>query len=240
MVVKEIILKIRSCRVNAFAAICAILLCFCSLISLRADVFLFGGGGDAKAWGADLLGGSKLWSEPAIINGVKSSIQLVLLKKQIDEYYKILKHKFPNARFRFNKESILIEIKRKNGNLERIYLVNMEGAYSVLQFSMEIPVNLPKNPKWPEDLPALHNSTPVTVINLTNRETLYGAFTSFSSSEQIFNEMDSSMLADGWKSMGKGVYLKDNPTRMVLVTATDDENGKAHGFVLKRNLSGTK
>ena len=237
LVAKQAIIKMISCRGIMSATLLIILLCFASFIPVRADVFLFGGGG-GKAWGVDLLGGSKLWSEPAVINGVKSSIQLVLLKKQIDEYYRILKNKFPNAKFRFNKESILVEIKRENGNLERIYLVNMGGAYPVLQFSMEIPLDLPKDPKWPEELPVLNNSSPVTVINLTNRGTIYGAFTSLSNAEHLVNEMDSNMLSDGWKSMGKGAYLKDNPTRMVLISATDDENGKAHGFVLKRNLEG--
>ena len=237
MIIKQMGLKMNIFRKNVLLMFLTLsLFCLCSF-SLHSEVFLFGGGRGGKAWGVDLLGGSKLWSEPAVINGVKSSVQLVLLKKQIDECYKILKNKFPNAKFRFNKESILVEIKRENGNLERIYLVNMGGAYPVLQFSMEIPVNLPKNPRWPEELPALNNSIPVTVINLTNRGTLYGAFTSLSNSEQLVNEMDSNMLSDGWKSMGKGVYLKDNPTRMVLISATDDKNGKAHGFVLKRNLS---
>lgn len=223
---------------NNFRKLTVLTLLFISLISLslHADVFLLGGG-DGKAWGADLLGGAKLWSEPAVINGVKSSVQLVLLQKQLDECYRILKQQFKDAKFRFNDEALLVEVKRENGNLERIYLVKVgEGKYPVLQFSMEIPPNLPDKPEWPHELPQLYDSEPVTVINLTNRGTLYGAFTSFVSSEQILNQMDSSMLADGWKSIGRGTYLKDNPTRMILISASEDKNGKTYGFILKRNL----
>lgn len=212
-----------------------ILFLFFAFSSLRADVFMFGGG-DGKAWGADLLGGTKLWSEPAVINGVKSSVQLVLLQKQLDECYRILKQQFKDAKFRLNNEAILVEIQRENGNLERIYLVKVgQGAYPVLQFSMEIPPKLPE-PEWPNELPQLYDSEPVTVISLTNRGTLYGAFTSFVRSEQVLAQMDNSMLADGWKSMGRGTYLKDNPTRIVLISASEGKNGKTHGFVLKRNI----
>ena len=236
LLLKYVELSMKSCIMFIFAITLTLSLCCASFSSLHADVFLFGGGG-GKAWGSDLLGGTKLWSEPALINGVRSSVQLVLLKKQIDECYQILKHQFKDARFRFNKESILAEIKRENGNIERIYLVNMgEGEYPVLQFSMEVPAELPRNPRWPDDLPSLYDSEPVNVINLTDRGTLYASFRSSSTSEQILNQLDSSMLADGWSSTGRGTYLKDNPTRIVLISATEDEHGITHGFVLKRKL----
>jgi len=59
-----------------------LLLLFCS-VSIRGDVFTFGPGKGGKPWGVDLLGGSKLWTEPALINGIKSNVDLVLIKKEL-------------------------------------------------------------------------------------------------------------------------------------------------------------
>lgn len=211
-----------------------LLLLFCS-VSIRGDVFTFGPGKGGKPWGADLLGGSKLWTEPALINGIKSNVDLVLIKKELNECYTILKNRFPEAIFRFNSESLLIEIKREKGTIERIYLVNVgKGAFPVLQFSMEIPADMPKNPEWPDRLPLPPSSSPRTVIDLTGRGALYGAFDSLLSAEQIYADISSKMVTDGWTPMGKGVFLKESPMRMVLISASDDENGKAHGFILKR------
>ena len=208
------------------------------LTPVYGDVFTFGPGGKGKPWAAELFGGAKLWKEPAVVNGVKSEIGLLLLKQRINECYQILKNKFPDARFRFNRESMLVEIKRQNGVLERVYFVNVGGNYPVLQFSIEIPADLTKNPVWPEELPKPNEASPVTVIELTKRDVLYGAFISSLPAEQVLREMDSAMLSNGWKSLGRGVYMKDNPQVMILITATDGEKGKTHGFVLKRKLSG--
>jgi len=218
--------------------VCCLIFLFCLMsLSLRADVFTFGPGNGGKAWGADLLGGSKLWKEPAVINGIKSNIELALLRKELDDCYTILKNKFPDAVFRFNAESLLIEIKREKGTLERIYLVNVgKGAFPVLQFSMEIPADLPKDPEWPGELPLPYSSSPVTVIDLTGRGVLYGAFISSLSSEQIYSEMSNKLMTNGWNSLGKGVFMKESPMRMILVSASDGKDGKAHGFVLKREM----
>ena len=209
-----------------------------SFATVYGDVFTFGPGGKGKPWASELFGGAKLWKEPAVVNGVKSEIGLLLLKQHIDECYQILKNKFPDARFRFNRESMLVKIKREKGVLERVYFVNVGGNYPVLQFSIEIPADLTKDPVWPKELPKPNEASPVTVIELTKRDVVYGAFTSSSTAEQVIREMDSSMLSNGWKSMGKGVYMKDNPQVMILLSATDDKKGKTHGFVLKRELSG--
>jgi len=212
------------------------MLCFISL-PLRADVFTFAPGKGGKAWGADLLGASRLWVEPAIINGIKSNIELALLRKDLTECYIILKNKFPDALFRFNAESLLIEIKRARGSIERIYLVNVgKGDFPVLQFSMEIPADMPRDPEWPAELPLPYSSSPQTVIDLGGRGLLYGAFTSTLSREQIYSEMNNRLISTGWNSLGKGVFMKESPMRMILVSASDGKNGKAHGFILKRAM----
>lgn len=214
----------------------SLLILFVNVFSLKADVFTLGPFRGGKSWGADVLSGSKLWTEKMKINGVHTGMRLTLLDKDLDECFRIMKNKFPEAKFVANKESILLEIKREKGILERLYLVNIGGVYPVLQFSIEIPEKMPKEPDWPEALPLPPGSFPKTVIELTERGTIYGSYVSSISARRALNDADSTMTSDGWSSVGKGVYLKDKPMRIVIVTATEDGNGKTHGSVIKRKL----
>ena len=210
------------------------MLVFCA--SLQADVFTLGLFRGGKSWGADVLGGAKLWTEKMKINGIETGMRLTLLDKDLDECFRIMKNQFPDAKFLANKESILVEIKREKGIIERLYLVNIGGVYPVLQFSIEIPEKMPKEPDWPENLPLPPGSFPKKVIELPERGTIYGSYVSSISAKRVLNDADATMTSDGWSSAGKGVYLKDKPMRIVLVTAIEDENGKTHGSVIKRKL----
>ncbi len=214
-----------------------IFICCCCVVSvLHADVFTLAPFRGGRPWGADTLEGSELWIEPVKVNGVNTGMRLTLLEKDLDESYRILKNKFPDAVFRANEESILVEIKREKGMIERLYLIRSGGAYPVIQFSIEIPAEMPEKPDWPEELPLPPGSSPVIVIDLPDRKTLYGAFVSAISPERVLNDADSTMISLGWSSLGKGIYLKKDPMMIMLVTATEDENGNTHGFVLKRKL----
>ena len=190
-----------------------------------------------KAWGTDLLGGAKLWTEPLEVNGIKTEMRLTLIDMTLPECLSIFRRKFPEAVFRGNEESFLVEIKRHSGARERIYLVDVGGdVYPVLQFAMELPEKLPDNPDWPSELPLPGSAQPVKVIEMPDRGTVYGTFTASMRPNLIYNDLDMKLTGDGWHSLGKGVFLKDGPMRIILVSAVEDGNGVVHGSVLKRNL----
>ena len=116
---------------------------FCLVLPSRAEVFSLtpfsskSGGAGIEA--SKALGGIKLWAEPIVVNGLKTGMQMTLLNRGFDELAIFFKKKYPNAIFRASSDAILIEIKNKDGSMERLYLVRSTGAYPVIQFSMIFP-----------------------------------------------------------------------------------------------------
>ena len=202
-----------------------------------SDVFTLAPFKGGKPWGADILGGAELWQEPLNVNGLDVSMKLTLIDKDIVDSCRILKQSFPDAVFKINGESVFVEIKRENGGVERLYLVYAGGGlYPVIQFSMELPDKIPANPEWPAELPAVSPDKITSVINLPDRNTLYGTFVSQLSSEQIYSDISAKMSASGWTSPDKGIYLKNDPVSLILVTVTGDDAGRSHVAVLRRLL----
>ena len=226
-------------RVDKISRTLAIILLF-SAVVMNADVFTLAPYSGGKAWGADILGGQGLWSEPIVINGIKTSLSLKVLTIPFDDCLRILKQKVPKALFKVNGESILIEIKRNNGRHERVYIVKTDGVYSAIQFSMELPLKMPKKPEWPSELPISPASKPITVISLPERDLLYGTYTSTMSPGRILNDAEATMTSKGWKPLGRGVFLKEKPMRIIMINVSEDEDRISHVFVMKKNLDSGK
>jgi hypothetical protein len=211
-----------------------------SFHSARCEVYLlspFSKGG--KIWGSDALGGAKLWTEPIKVNGVSLKMRVMLQRQSLREAFAEFKNRFPKARFRSNAESLLVEIPRLNGMVERIYLIAIKGKeFSTIQFSMELPADIPKNPEWLPDLPLPPGASPLETMVMPNRELEYGVFSTRMSPRAAMSDMTGAMLAKGWIEIQKGVLASKDKKRIMLFTASENDKGVTTGFVLSRPLLG--
>ena len=46
----------------------------------------------------------------------------------------------------------------------------------------------------------------------------------------------SDLLSNGWREFGKGLFMKDDPTEIIMVSAKQSDNGVTRGIVVKRPL----
>lgn len=211
----------------------------------KAEVFTiapFGKGGEGGGGGAeitDAMGGAKLWTEPIVVNGLKTKMQLRMLKYNLTECYLTFKKHFPGASFRSSPGALMVEFKHKDGSLERIYLVEMRGLYPVMQFAMTFPNGVPKsNQDWPNELPLPPGSTVNTTISLPDRDVTYGAFTTAMPGDAALADVRGNLAANGWTNLKQGVFIKDKPLSILMVSFSQDDKGITHGVALKRPFKG--
>jgi len=219
-----------------------IFILFCSSSIIKAEVFSLGPSGGKGKGGVgiitDAMGGMKLWSEPVILNGHKTSMDLRLLNTNLTECYLTFKKYFPASVFRASPGALLIEFKHKSGALERIYLVQMDAVFPVIQFSMKFPGGLPGNSKkWFKFFPLPQNSKIETTISLPDRSVDYGTFTTSLPGDLALADVKSSLISNGWTSLKQGVFIKNTPLAIMLVSFSKDAKGVTRGFVLKRPLT---
>lgn len=206
---------------------------------LSADVFSlspFSGksGGDSLF---RVTEGIDLFDEPIVINGKDSTLKLKLLRNNLIENTILITKQFPKALLKSSPGALLIEFKHKNGTLERIYLVQVDGPFPVIQFSMEFPNGLPEsNGEWLKELPKTLDATVLTTMSLPDRNISYGTFSTHLTPERAISDIDSEMKSNGWTTIDKGVYIKDSPLSIVLSSFTVDDNDLTRGFILKRPL----
>lgn len=222
----------------------------CFLLSLavqtvKAEVFTFAPfakGKGVTGEGAeitDAMGGAKLWSEPIIVNGSKTKMHLRLLKNNLSECYLTFRKHFPKASFRLSPGALLVEFKHKDGTLERIYLVEMNGLYPVIQFAMSFPNGLPRDTdEWPVELPLPAGADIQNTISLPDRNVSYGTFTTPMSKNGALSDVRGTLVSKGWTNLKEGVFIKDKPLSIMLVSFSQDDKGVTRGFVLKRPFRG--
>lgn len=208
---------------------------------LPAEVFTlapFRGKSDGPVGAADIfkaVNGAELWSEPVVVNGIRTQMNLRLLKNDIKECFLTFKQHFPGCVFRSSPGALMVEFKLKDGTLERLYLVQMGGAYPVLQFAMTFPGGIPEHKReWPEELPITRVAEVENTISLTERNVTFGSFSTSLSGDAAMNEIRTDLAAKGWTDLKQGVFIKDNPLSIMLVSFSGTEKGVTHGFILKR------
>jgi hypothetical protein len=181
--------------------------------------------------------GIDLFDETVVINGKNSTLKLKLLRNNLIENSILITKQFPKALLKSSPGALLVEFKHKNGMLERIYLVQVDGPFPVIQFSMKFPTGLPKNNgEWLKELPEIVDATVLTTMSLPDRKISYGTFTTPLTPERAISDIDSEMKSSGWTTIDKGVYIKDSPLSIILSSFTVDDNDLTRGFILKRPL----
>ena len=214
------------------------------LLPLDAEVFSispFGRGKGAAGNLAEALGPESLWAEPVIVNGVGNKMQLGLVRMTLADCVRMLKQLFPGGKMHVSPGAVLFEILLDNGTLDRIYLVSTdrEGVFPVIQFTMSFPGGLPENAdRWPDGLPQPPGGArEMKTLSLPERKVLYGAFTTHLSPQATLAGIASSLSAEGWRDLGGGVFMRDKPLSISLVSASYDDSGLTRGFVLQRPVS---
>ena len=213
---------------------------------LSAEVFSLwpfssgGGGGDLE----DALKPVRLWSESVVVNGHSLELGISLIQNPLDVCYRNLRRLYPNARFAANSNSLLVELKQKNGIRRRLYLLSIEGVYPTIEFTMDLPAEKLKPSHWPADFPLPPGSRPVTVMEFPKRNAVYGAFTSDFGIAQTLPNVASSLKNSGWNSVtnehrdpssGTGeVFMKQPPPSLMIIGFTPTKNGGCLGTIYKR------
>lgn len=207
--------------------------------ALDAKVFTLrpGGGKGGAAVAADALGGAAIADEPVKVNGLDATLSVKLLRTNFEECVATLLRAFPKAKFAANKVSLLMEVKRPDGSIERLFLVRLGGVYPVMQFSMEFPKGLPKNPKWPEDIPRPGGAEPTSTIELPRKKTVCVAFKTSLPADRVAEDVAADLLSAGWREFGKGTFMRDDPQEILIVAARTDDKGVTRGSIVRRPLA---
>ncbi len=192
----------------------------------------------------EALNPARLWSEKVVVDGHSLEMGVSLVRNPLDVCYKNLRKLYPDARFAANANSLLVEIKRKNGIRRRLYLLSIEGIYPTIEFSMDLPAEKLKPSNWPADFPLPPGAKPIAVMEFPNRNAVYGAFSSDFGVEQTLPILASALKNAGWNSVtkehqdslrGSGeVFLKQDPPSLLILGFSPTKNGGCIGTIYQR------
>ena len=207
---------------------------------IQADVFsLIPFRGNLKNSGESLnniLNGVSLKSEEIEINGTPYKMQTKLIETDLQTSITYLCKSFKGLSFRTSDDSILVELKHKNGDLERLYLVSMPGGlYPVMSFSMLFHNGLPKNDGfWFSEFPRPSLSKIETTMYFPDRQVSYGVFESERDKESIEEEIDNILISSNWKKFTNGVYIKENSMEILLVNHIAGKDSGSRTYFIKK------
>ncbi len=189
---------------------------------LVAEVYTLsnGSGTAAPSKLSTVLKQSKLWDEPAIVNGIKTKLGVSLLTTELDILLKELKNFYPKAKYISNAGSTVVEVESDKW-IYKIFLISITGKYSVIQFSMKLPKDKKKDlaNNWPKEIPLPGGFKPLTYISFSERKSFFGHFEVQNESPIYLHQMDSLLVGEGWKQVTKEansrnpkgeIYLKGN------------------------------
>ncbi len=229
-----------------------VLLCLLFTFPVYADIFSlwpFRGSSSQASKGdnaTDILEPQKLWTEKIIVNGREMEMGVALVDHTLQDALRLLRKKYPNAPLAANSSSVLFEVPLPDGFRRRIFLVGFSGKDTIVQFTMDIPRNLPDTKiPWPTELPLPPGASPVTVMRFPARKSIYGTFRSPYSDKQVLSDLVKALRADGWESTGEtnsatgtgDVFLrKDGTEMMILGTLSGKDSKSSRGTLYFRRL----
>lgn len=214
-------------------------------LALSAEVFsLWPFSGNGTIVPDEVAGNSPLWTENVIVNGQSLELGVSMNQNPLDLCFQNLRKMYPDAVFAANKESLLAEIKLKNGLRRRMLLLSVHGIYPVLSFSMDLPASDLKPKDWPSEFPLPPGAKPRMTMRFPKREAVYGAFSSDFDVPQTLSSLGASLTAMGWKSVsgehfdpssGNGeIFMKENPSSLLIIGLTPRKDGRCFGTLYQR------
>ena len=229
-----------------------VLISFLCSFQLHADIFSFWpfrGSSTQPSAGdnaSDILEPQKLWTEKVVINGKNMEMGVALVDRKLRDALRLLRMKYPDAPFAANSNSVLFEVTLPNGLRRRIYLVGFAGKDTIVQFTMDVPRDLPAKIPWPAELPLPPAATPVTVMRFPARKSVYGTFRSPYQEKQVLSDVTRALRADGWESAagetdsatasGDVFLRKDGSEMMILGTLPGSKSASTRGTLYFRRL----
>lgn len=217
-------------------------------ISIFAEVFSLwpfsGSGGRGNL--DDAVKPLSLWTEQIYVDGHPLEMGISLLQNDFKTCETNLRKTYPQASFAANRNSLLVEIKLKNGIRRRLYLFALEGVYPAILFSMDLPQSKLKPGDWPREFPLPGGAVPVSVMRFPQRNAVYGSFSSPFESGHVLGDLAASLKASGWKSVsaehqdpfaGSGeVFLNETSSEILIIGFSPREKGGCFGTMYKRKL----
>lgn len=187
-----------------------------------------------------------LWTERILVDGHPLEMSISLLQNDFASCEANLRKMYPKASFAANRNSLLVEIRKKNGIRRRLYLLALEGVYPAILFSMDLPPGKLNPGEWPSEFPLPGGAVPVSVMRFPQRNAVYGAFTSPFDGGQVLGDLAASLKSAGWKSVssehrdpftGTGeVFLNDTSSEILVIGFSPMKKGGCFGTLYKRKL----
>jgi hypothetical protein len=176
-----------------------------SASTAQARIYLWGSG-RSNGGTAELdriLNPAGVLKEPVIINGVRAELRVGIIGETLNDCLRILKAAFPAAECAMGFGNVKVTIKDSSYQT-RILLINTGLGNPLVQFSIRIPRQIPREFTWPTDLPRCSDAIPLQYIRYPDRKSIYGAFSTALSGSGAFREIDATMRASGWSPATRG------------------------------------
>jgi len=227
----------------------AALILMATAVRLPAEVFTLWPFRAGAADPAAVLQGRDLWTEPVILNGVRTELGIGLVEQNLRDCFEILKRLYPDARLRWNKQTLVMEIRDGQGRRQRLYLVALGGApYPVVRFRLDLPETFPTPLPWPKDIPLPPDATPRQSLEFPGRDATFGQFATTLPPPQALAEMSTRLRAEGWspttaESGGTGldgngeIFFRPHPAAILILTLNGNADGGSTGAAYSRRLS---
>jgi hypothetical protein len=214
--------------------------------SAQAEVFTlwpFARGGTDPV---SVLDGHDLWTEPVIVNGAQSGLGMGLVRQSLRDCFEILSRLYPEAHFRWNTNSLMMESRDEQGRRQRIFLVDLGGTpYGVMRFRIDLPASFEAQLPWPKELPMPTGATPRQSLEFPERDAQFGQFTTSLPPAQALSDLTAQLRANGWtpttpEGAGSGlsgngeIFFRAQPLSIMVVNLNETEGGGSLGAVYTR------
>jgi len=211
-----------------------IILCIFAFMSITTYAEVFTLWPKGKSTGPELdtfLKSTALISEPVRINDTRAELKLSLVRMSLNEILRLIKKKFPSAKFAIGGDSILIKQKLPNGWHKRLLMVYFGEFFPILQLSITLPPKLPRPSRWPKTLAITSDGIPLRYMYFPKRKSWYGMFKTTMEPSQALAEVSSSLTAQGWAAItgesssryqGRGeIFLKKKPLAIIMINFSE-------------------
>jgi len=150
---------------------------------------------------------------------------LSIVDADIRELIERMKKRRPAPRIHPGPDSTLIVIPLGDDKQRKILLVHAAPG-TLLAFTMELPVKLPKTFTWPRQIPLPAGAEMVNYMYFAERDSYFGSFmVGAEDSDSALNDIKTSLESSGWKALGQKasglggtgeVFYRANPPGMAI------------------------
>jgi len=208
---------------------------FCLVISfaarpLYAEVFLLGTARRGRPHNSELPGlrPQPLFSERVIVNGKSMDLDVFQMQATLEQTALILKNRFSPLKMAVGKNFARAVFDAGKNKTLRYLFVSAGSNQPLTVFQLQLPGDLPQA-VWNSKLPSLPaGSAPDIVLEMPDRNAVYGAFTSCGiSPDQLLSTYTARLKSNSWQSAGAeaganirgsgDLFIRNHPQREILL-----------------------